>query len=216
MLLVFLMPSVILINIFKYIPGSHQEVEYCPAPGFVQTPDHWWCTGDERVWRRNWRTLRPLCSETAPSHTDLWVQPQQEPNICGLILKKKKQRCEGAVSVPVLRLQSQASASARSCLIGPSHDGLSCRNIHCRTNVFTVSLSLRTEIEPWRLKCVHLLQCSVNIHLHLHDEQVWGLNELLHHLWPVNPEHTHTHSDFFFFFFSTDRSFHTEELMLWI
>lgn len=34
--------------------------------------------------------------------------------------------------VPVLRLHSQASASASSCLIGPSHEGLSCRNIHCR------------------------------------------------------------------------------------
>lgn len=34
--------------------------------------------------------------------------------------------------VPVLRLHSQASASARSCLIGPSHKVLSCRNIHCR------------------------------------------------------------------------------------
>lgn len=39
-------------------------------------------------------------------------------------------RC--GLTVPVLRLQSQASASARSCLIGPSHDWLSCRNIHCR------------------------------------------------------------------------------------
>lgn len=39
-------------------------------------------------------------------------------------------RC--GLTVPVLRLQSQASESARSCLIGPSHDWLSCRNIHCR------------------------------------------------------------------------------------
>lgn len=33
--------------------------------------------------------------------------------------------------LPVLRLQSHASASARSCLMGPSQSGLSCRNIHC-------------------------------------------------------------------------------------
>lgn len=37
--------------------------------------------------------------------------------------------------IPVRRLQSQASASARSCLMGPSHAGLSCRNIHCRRNM---------------------------------------------------------------------------------
>lgn len=96
-----------------YIPSSHQEVEYCPAPGFVQTPDHWWCTGDERVWRRNWRTLRPLCSETAPSHTDLWVQPQQEPNICKLILKKKKKNKDVKVPFQYLSFVCRARRQRR-------------------------------------------------------------------------------------------------------
>lgn len=43
------------------------------------------------------------------------------------------------LTAPVLRLHSQASASARSCLMGPSHNGLSCRNIHCRQRQFESS-----------------------------------------------------------------------------
>lgn len=54
--------------------------------------------------------------------------------------------------VPVLRLQSQASASARSCLMGPSHDGLSCRNIHYRETKLWRFFFFR--VHPWVKKYI--------------------------------------------------------------
>lgn len=95
--------------------------------------------------------------------------------------------------VPVLRLHSHASASARSCLMGPSHKGLSCRNIHCRGRNRKEKLA-----ETWwhrkgflGIIFVYLFQSSVDIHFHLHDKQVRRLDEQLHHLCAVLWQKTH-------------------------
>lgn len=52
-------------------------------------------------------------------------------------------------TVPVLRLQSQASASARSCLMGPSQERLSCRNIHCRERKLQMKLLETSRMVQW-------------------------------------------------------------------
>lgn len=94
-------------------------------------------------------------------------------------------RC--GLNVPVLRLQSQASASARSCLIGPSHDRLSWRNIHWEKTMKRELLETGpTGNWVYLFFDMYLFQGSVYIHLHLHDKQIWRLDELLHHLYPVN------------------------------
>lgn len=85
---------------------------------------------------------------------------------------------------PVLRLHSQASASARSCLIGPSHKVLSCRNIHCGgRNIEKGGCgNMAAQQGLLGITLVHLFQSCVHIHFHLHDKQVRRLDEKLHHL----------------------------------
>lgn len=116
-------------------------------------------------------------------------------SLCGhkqeiLALRYYFTRC--GLTVPVLRLQSQASASARSCLMGPSQDGLSCRNIHYTEKKLQRELlysdtivSISGSYKVYN-SSLYLFQSSVYIHLHLHDKQVWRLDELLHHFCPVN------------------------------
>lgn len=73
--------------------------------------------------------------------------------------------------------------------MGPSHDGLSCRNIHCgeRTELFrnicSGSVCSTGVGVGWRgMLPGYLFQSCVHVHLHLHDKQVRGLDDLLHHL----------------------------------
>lgn len=158
--------------------------------------DHWWYIENGRIWTLNEKVHPPLCSRRAPFHTGLYIKskqnhsqtsvwPQSKQDI--LALRYYFTKC--SLPVPVLRLQSQASASARSCFMGPSQDGLICKNIHYTEmkirNRSDTTVSVRGSYEVYN-SSLYLFQSSVYIHLHLHDKQVWGLDELLHHFCPVN------------------------------
>lgn len=119
------------------------------------------------------------------NHTESNIGVATKQDILGLRYYFTK----SSLPVPVLRLQSQTSASARSCFIGPSQDGLICRNIHYTKkkirNRSDTTVSVRLNHIVYN-SFLYLFQSSVYVHLHLHDKQVWGLDELLHHFCPVN------------------------------
>lgn len=118
----------------RFINNSYQETKCCLSPGCVQMLNRWWYTGDGRVWTPNEKANHLLRPKRAPSHTDLQGRANSTNQ-----QTKDKQRSTAARScaaLPVLRLHSQASASTSSCLMGPSQEGLSWRNIHCSgTNI---------------------------------------------------------------------------------
>lgn len=79
--------------------------------------------------------------------------------------------------------------------MGPSQDGLSCRNIHCGGAERAKERESSSGTSAAGL-CAHLgemlpgylFQSRVHVHLHLHDEQVRGLDDLLHHLGSVTQD----------------------------